>query len=78
MVENESKKLSFIGFVATATGLSLAASYKVIDYILAGATIAGIVAAVISAGGIGIGTVLIKRILKGASKKVAKQVMAGW
>lgn len=77
-MENTLAKLSFVGFIASATGLSLAASYKVIDYILAGATVAGIVAAVISAGGIGIGTLLIKRVLKGASKKVAKSVMAGW
>lgn len=72
------QKTVFLGFIGTATGLSMAASYKVIDYILAGATVAGIVAAVVSAGGIGIGTVLIKRVLAGASKNVAKSVMAGW
>lgn len=77
-MENISIKLSFLGFIASATGLSLAASYKVIDYILAGATVAGIAAAIISAGGIAIGHALIKKVLKGAAQKVAIPTMAGW
>ena len=48
------QKSIFIGFITAATGLSMAAAYKVLDYIIAGATVAGIVAAVLSGMGIAI------------------------
>lgn len=76
---NKFEKNSFIiALITGATGISLGAAYKVIDYILAGATVAAIVAAVVSAGGIAIGTALIKKVIAGASKNVAKSIMAGW
>ena len=72
------EKITYVGFIASATGMAIASCYKVIDYIVAGATVAGIVAGVVSAGGIGIGTLLINKVIAGASKNVAKSIMAGW
>ncbi|MBU3114773.1 hypothetical protein [Clostridium lacusfryxellense] len=71
-------KIPFMGYIVSATGMSLAGAYKVIDYALAAATVASVIAAVLTAGGIAIGTVLIKKVLVGASKGVAKSVMGGW
>lgn len=72
------RKSIFIGFITAATGLSMAAAYKVLDYIIAGATVAGIVAAVLSGMGIAIGTALVKKVLAGLSKKTAASILVGW
>ncbi len=68
----------FLGYIATACGISLAAAYKVLDYIMIGATVAAIAAAVLSGVGIAISTVLIKKVLEGVAKKTAAGIMAGW
>ncbi len=78
MVGGDIVKGIFLGYIATACGISLAAAYKVLDYIMVGATVAAIAAAVLSGLGIAITTVLIKKVIAGIAKKTAASIMAGW